>query len=166
VKWFSEYVYLMILNQEDGLDFAITQTTEGERGLQMLWHGIPVASEALGAFVEKTLREDEFWEVWLLRATVTVLQKVKEQVDILASVDVEKGEGTDVRERCYDLAVRLRELEGGLMMEAIEELEKESARLMESEVVTRWFALQQQADGGEEPGVQPTGEEDETEDFT
>jgi hypothetical protein len=164
VKWFSEYVYLMILNQEDGLDFAVTQTIEGERGLQMLWHELPVSSDALGVFVEKTLREDEFWEVWQLRATVTVLQKVREQVDVLAAVDVknvEKGGETDVRERCFDLAVRLRELEGGLMMEAIEELKKESARLMESEVVGRWFALQQQADG-----VQPTGEEDETEDFT
>ena len=167
VNWHSEFLYLSILNQEDGLDFAVAQTTTGERILQMLWKGEHIPSLALSSFVDEVLKRDEYWELFHLRATVTVLERVREQMGILDSVDPEilrEEGGIEVRERCYDLAVRLRELEGRLMSEAVGELEKEIEELSETEVVRRWFEMH--AAGGDEVELEQGVREQDDEDFT
>ena len=167
IEWHSEFVYLSTLNQEDGLDFAVAQTTTGERELQVLWKGTHIPTSSLSTFITSTLKEEEFWEIFHLRATVTILERVRQQLDLLPGVDVEKvvgewrADGEVVRERCVQLAVKLRELEGNLLMSAVSVLEAEIEKLSQSEVVGRWFALQQQEqEDGDEEGAR------EEEDFT
>jgi hypothetical protein len=74
IQWDSEVLCLMNLNEEDGLDFSLT----GESGenLHLMWKDEPVDLIDLRARLEK----DEKWDLFHLRAVVTILTQVERQI--------------------------------------------------------------------------------------
>jgi hypothetical protein len=170
LKWHSEYIYLMTVNQEDGLNFAWAQLTTGERELQMLWHDAPVASTAQ---LSSLLQQDKNYDLFRLRAVAILLERVEGQLEVMVNADVDaaRGEGTDIRERCYKLAAQLRHLEGDFLMDALAVLNREKDELLEGSQAVKAY-LEAQATGGDNEETVEAGEEgkrddaEEAEDFT
>jgi hypothetical protein len=160
LKWHSDYIYLAVINQEDGLEFKWAQRTDGGQDLEMTWNDHPVTTtEALLVL----LKDNEKYDLFHLRAIMVLLQKAEENIDLMANVDVDVaiGEGTNIRESCYVLAMKLVELEGEFLMEAVAGLERERDMLMAgSEVVRAYLAEPAETEEGEGKA------EAEEEDFT
>lgn len=74
IQWDSEVLWLMNLNEEDGLAFSITGDSGEE--LNLMWKGEHVELRNLKA----TLERDGMWDLFLLRAVVTILNQVERQL--------------------------------------------------------------------------------------
>lgn len=118
VKWDSEALWLMILNEEDGLDFKVAAGENGERELYMTWKDAIVNLSDLKGVLQK----DERWELFELRAVVTVLTQVHTHVNELQKYlpdDEDTKNGSEGRVNDIQiLAEHLRESEGCLLLEA------------------------------------------------
>lgn len=71
--------------------------------------------------MRECLEEDDLWEVFQLRAVVLLEERVTDQLDLLLKSTVEKS--AMVRDRPWELAMRLRDLEGDLLQRARKKLE-------------------------------------------
>lgn len=120
IHWDGDYVWLICVNEEDGLDFAIQQTIDGERELKSLWKDEEM--QGLGKFKEM-LETDPMWDVFHLRAVSVLQDRVAMQLQTLYGFEDEfnqtaHGDGESTRERPWQLAKKLRSLEGSLLEEA------------------------------------------------
>ncbi|KIX05431.1 uncharacterized protein Z518_06303 [Rhinocladiella mackenziei CBS 650.93] len=147
VHWESTFVWWTCVNQEDGLDFQVEQTVNGDTELKATWKQNDLHAGALHSL----LLQDRIRDVFVLRAVVIVQQKVENQgMRLAASEDdfdntVVNGQ---VRQSVYETIGRLRKLELELLTRAFETLEKEKARLLESNIVRDYL----------EHGADSTGE--------
>lgn len=73
LKWESPFAYLMVLNEEDGLDFRVLQDTNGERQLRLFWLEEDVTDRS--AEFETLIQQHTLCSVFELR-TVALLQEV------------------------------------------------------------------------------------------
>jgi hypothetical protein len=85
LKWDSEALWLLIVNEEDGLGFTVAQKPDGQREILMTWKEDLTPLHELKSQLEK----EELWEVFLLRATVTVLSRAEAQL-VQLSEETEK----------------------------------------------------------------------------
>jgi hypothetical protein len=142
VEWYSDFIWLVIVNEEDGLDFEILQTTDGNRELQMSWKGEELTDITK---LRDLLEKEALWEVYQLRAAAIIQQRVEVQLNALHEFNkeaqtIEYGEGTEIRERSFELAAKLHELENELVWKANVSLEKEVEELSNTETVRRYIA--------------------------
>lgn len=125
-SWESQFVWLMCVNEEDGLDFRMAQREGGERELTMRWKGVKMEdASGLGGLLEK---EEGMWPVFRLRAVSTVQERVEAQLRELRrsrSTRQAAMEETAVGDRPYRLAMRLCSLEQDLLERAYGDLEDE-----------------------------------------
>lgn len=126
VEWYSDFIYLVVVNEEDGLEFRVSQTVDGGRELQTLWKETELQDPST---LGDILRRNPLWDVYQLRAVVLIQQRVEKQIiSLINTQDVESfeyGEDKAIRKRPRGLAVRLRQLEMRLLEMANESLEKE-----------------------------------------
>lgn len=125
VHWDSNFVWWTCINQEDGLDFKLAQTTDGDQELQALWNGQTLDPENL----ETTLQHDPKWELFRLRAAVTIQARVEKQGELLStSQDAFDEASTSMsgeKRFSYETIRHLRKLELKLLMTSYEALERE-----------------------------------------
>lgn len=122
IDWEGPFVWLLCINEEDGLEFKILQNVDGEQELQALWKENEITNVSV---IEKTLEKEALWDVFNLRAISTLQARVEQQLiklersteDFDATMNGETGEST------YDHVMRLRDLEETLMLQAYEEFE-------------------------------------------
>jgi hypothetical protein len=126
VEWYSDFIYLIVVNEEDGLEFRVAQTIDGDRELQTLWKDTELRDKTK---LKAILQEDPMWDVYQLRAVVLIQQRVEEQIDSLLKTkdveDFEYGENEAIRKGPRALAVRLRQLELKLLEMSYKMLEEE-----------------------------------------
>lgn len=120
VTWDGEYIWLICVNEEDGLSFQIQQTVDGEGELIATWKDEPV--HGFAGF-QSILEQDPMWDIYHLRAVSVLQDRVASQLQQLYESDDEidaakHGDGTDIRDRAWHLAKRLRSLESGLLEKA------------------------------------------------
>ncbi|KAF2224927.1 hypothetical protein BDZ85DRAFT_233174 [Elsinoe ampelina] len=148
VRWEGEWVWLVVVNEEDGLEFMVQRTVEGEEELRGFWKG----EEIKGAVELKgRLEGDERWDLWRLRAVSVLQGRVEEQLAELYGCEdevngMDYGEGTDIPEDVRNMAMKLRELEGNLLEKAYAFFEEEKEKLAVSEVVTKYLAAMNTGD--------------------
>ncbi|KAB8338916.1 hypothetical protein FH972_021856 [Carpinus fangiana] len=123
VHWVSDYVWIICVNEEDGLQFKVAQTTDGGRELQVFWkeRQLETLSE-----LEEILRDEQQWDLFQLRAIATIQPRVIEQLDNL--LETEPGlenQHVNVREGPAALARELRRLEIALLRRATQHFENE-----------------------------------------
>ncbi|QDS76005.1 hypothetical protein FKW77_004690 [Venturia effusa] len=150
VEWVSEYVYLIVVNEEDGLEFEVLQTTDGGRELRVSWKGDSLSD--IGT-LPSLLEKEELWPVFQLRAAAIIQARVEEQLASMEAFsdelqNIRFGEGTDIREKPRDLAVKLHVLEKELCRKASQALAMEVEALSGTEIVKRYIA---EMNGGGEP---------------
>lgn len=130
VIWDGAYIWLICVNEEDGLSFQIQQTVEGTRELIATWQDEPVHGfEGFRSILEK----DPLWDIYQLRAISILQERVASQLqDLYGSDDrvdaAQHGNGTDIRDRPWHLAKRLRLLESELLEKAYSHYEDQVSR--------------------------------------
>ncbi|PVI05271.1 SET domain-containing protein [Periconia macrospinosa] len=149
ILWESDFIWLVIINEEDGLDFKVKQTTDGKREVQCIWneHELDDITK-LRSQLEKT----PLWDVFRLRAVVLVQNRVDEQVDTLRATGEPDASAT-VRKGPLELAGQLRALELQMLQKATSSLENEKAKLLDSETVSRYLGLIEEVGGSAEEEV-------------
>ncbi|KAF9692861.1 hypothetical protein EKO04_009263 [Ascochyta lentis] len=150
IEWESDFIWLVIVNEEDGLDFKIRQTVDGKREIQALWKDVDLDDTSK---LRDYLLGDPLWDVYQLRATVLLQGRVEMQIETLKETGTPQKEAS-VREVPWRLAEKLRKLELEMLERTIEAFEIQKSRLLESATVQQYLGL-----GAE-------GEEDEEVDFT
>ena len=126
--WHSDYVWLIVTNEEDGLDFLVARKTDGSRDLHMLYDGEHLQQTSdLG----DRLRKHPLWDIFQLRAVTIVQERIEAQLHALSVSEPKVQEvlqgigGSVVRDGPRELALRLRDLEGKLLQQCLEALEQE-----------------------------------------
>lgn len=130
-EWTGDFIWLLCVGQDDGLQFRVAMTTDGQEEVEATFDGHSVKS---ASDLRQVLEQSPLWSVYKLRAVVILQQRVFDQMQVLHSTQDELEEvphgdnSTVVREQQYQLAMQLRRLEFELMSEAYEGLEMQVSR--------------------------------------
>ncbi|KAF2851739.1 SET domain-containing protein [Plenodomus tracheiphilus IPT5] len=136
IGWESDFIWLVVINEEDGLDFKVRQTLDGKREVQAFWQESELDTSKLREFLEA----DAAWDIFQLRATVLLQNRVEMQIEKLQQMQGVVREPT-VRDVPWNLAARLRELELDMLKRAVTALETQKTQLIESETVQRYLGM-------------------------
>lgn len=123
IGWEGSYIWLSVINEEDGLNFKLLQDGNGERELQASWKDevLPDMSQ-----LESLARNEPLWDVFNLRAITTLQNRVEQQLFRLEEskqyIEELLKEKT-IEQITRDNATRLRDLEETLMLHAYEVFE-------------------------------------------
>ncbi|KAK8209302.1 hypothetical protein IWZ01DRAFT_437088 [Phyllosticta capitalensis] len=146
-SWMSEFIWLVIVNEEDGLEFQVLQTNDGGRELQVFWKEEKLEEPHK---LEELLKAHPLWEVFQLRAVALIQDRVESQLRVLHSTEndvrgVDK-DGELVRQGVWNLAMRFRDLERDLLERSYGDLEEEKEKLLATGTVQQYLAEQQEED--------------------
>jgi hypothetical protein len=127
IDWHGDFIWLVVVNEEDGLDFKVRQTTDGKRDIQSFWRD----SELDTSKLRQHLEEDEAWDVFQLRATVLLQNRIDAQIETLRGAADIKREAS-VREMPWKLAKQLRSLELDMLQRAASVFDKQVSAILSS----------------------------------
>ncbi|KAL7914832.1 hypothetical protein GGI35DRAFT_474545 [Trichoderma velutinum] len=139
-QWNSPFLYLLVLNEEDGLAFRIAQDTSGERQLKLLWQDEDVTDRTNE--LETLVQNHDLYQVFKLRAVAVLEERVAMQLDRISSelsygATEQPQAANQPRAECMLAAETLRDLETQVLQGVAEALENEKARLLlDARVVT------------------------------
>lgn len=133
--WDSPIVWWACVNEEDGLEIGVTQTTEGTRELETIWKGKKIQAPTQ---LRDLLATDPAWEIFHLRAVVLVLERLEAQLSVLQETEEvlnnlrenEKLFNNLFRPEIFALIERLRTLEAELLEQAVNDLIKQVSILL------------------------------------
>ncbi|WEW56812.1 hypothetical protein PRK78_002267 [Emydomyces testavorans] len=150
INWESPFVWWACVNEEDGLGFEVLQSNNGEREIKAAWKGKEIeASEKL----RDILKREDLWDVYQLRATVIIQERVAAQLEMLqASHECvqewqDKVDETTIRSSVWDTAMKLRALEEEFLAKGNSDLEDKKLELANSPTVQQY--LKQCSCGGD-----------------
>ncbi|KAK4696695.1 hypothetical protein P7C71_g1268, partial [Lecanoromycetidae sp. Uapishka_2] len=139
IDWEGSFVWLLCVNEEDGLEFKVLQNQEGGRELQALWKEKDITD--LSQLLE-ILKQERLWDVFHLRAIATLQTRVEQQ---LFRLEGSKGYIDDLSEiepldsGIYLNAMKLRDLERSLLLHASDNFKMKKSELLESKVVQEYL---------------------------
>ncbi|KAF8429244.1 hypothetical protein EV426DRAFT_557602 [Tirmania nivea] len=193
IAWLSSEIWLLSTNADDGLEFKVLQQTDGSQELVLYWRDDTEMDGGEGVLIDdmdtlrRCLEKSNLWEVFHLRAIVTLqqvvadkLQQLRESEEVFTTI-VESAKRSSilnqtgtiehqekVREGVVTLARELKERERRLLSKSITWFEEEKERLAKTEVVQRYLAKAQEGQEEQEGRGDGRGDgrEDEEEDFS
>ncbi|KAJ0148276.1 hypothetical protein HZ326_9080 [Fusarium oxysporum f. sp. albedinis] len=121
ISWQCPFVYLMCLNEEDGLEFRVLQGTNGERELRLFWQEEDATARA-NDFGD-LIKNHPLCQIFRLRA-VSVLHEVVTNHLMQLSSEISHDEleplrrAGQVRDGRLQLAQKLREIEASVLESA------------------------------------------------
>lgn len=123
-SWESDYIWLVCVNEEDGLRFDFAVTNDGEHELKVLWKGKELDDTAS---LRRLLAADPLWEIFNLRAVALIQGRIEEQLQIMHDSRrlLRERQDTAVKSHPQALATRLHVLELDLLERAYADLEEE-----------------------------------------
>lgn len=129
--WESGFVWWACVNEEDGLNFQVLQTLEGQRELRATWKGQPLSPDTTS--LEDLVLSDSQKDVFKLRANVIIQTRLERQLSLLEETasafdEVEhdpSGDRTGIRSEVYETIRRLRGLEIDLLRRGLKDLSQE-----------------------------------------
>ena len=120
IGWESDFIWLIVINEEDGLDFKVRQTIDGKRDIQAFWNDEELDTSKLHAMIQS----NPAWDVFQLRAVVLLQQRVEVQIERLQGMQNTTRE-TSIRDAPWTLAERLRSLELEMLERTIPAFERQ-----------------------------------------
>lgn len=136
-NWSAPFVYLMCLNEEDGLRFGLLQETDGTRQLKLFWQEEDVTD--IADTFHSLIRGHELRQIFELRAVTVVLERLEQQLESLkAHVDAERMPGL-ARAEMLQSASHLRRLELDLLGRTARVLEARRDNLLAEDSVVRYL---------------------------
>ncbi len=126
--WEGPYIWLLCINEEDGLEFRTLQTNDGERELKVFWNDTEITDAST---IGLLLKQHPLWDVFRLRVVTILQERVESQLMSLerSKTRLESNEHSYSSEsislsiRRYVL--RLRDLEESLLLQAYQEFENQ-----------------------------------------
>jgi hypothetical protein len=109
------------INEEDGLDFKLRQTVDGQREIQGFWKEQELDDTTK---IRAYLEQDPLWDIYQLRAIVLLQNRVEAQLHTLQNFG-DPPRDASVREGPWQLAERLRSLESQVLQKAMVEFEEQ-----------------------------------------
>ncbi|CAL8575732.1 hypothetical protein XPA_001637 [Xanthoria parietina] len=139
VDWDGDFIWLVCVNEEDGLRFRLLQTVDGERELKMFWNDKEISRESN---LRDLLKDEQLWDVFQLRAVATLQNRVEQQLLALEKVKASKSSMHEFQEGGHPHfhVIELRELEEKLMLQAYEDFEHKKNALLASRVIQDYLA--------------------------
>jgi hypothetical protein len=126
VEWYSDFIWLVCVNEEDGLEFRVLQTNDGGRELKTYWKDKELDDTSA---LRRLLEQDPLWEVFQLRAVVLIQQRIEEQLQVLYETSndarFQNEDDQAIRLAPRELALKLRDLESKLLEKAYASLDTE-----------------------------------------
>ncbi|KAJ6783163.1 hypothetical protein PWT90_03734 [Aphanocladium album] len=140
--WESSFVYLMCLNEEDGLDFRILQDDAGDRQLRLFWQEEDVTEQAND--FETLLQDHPLQALFQLRAVSVVQERAASQLEKLEAApsgsQLEPLVAAEIiDEEHVNVVSTLKDIERTVLEAVVAELEEEKSRLVEHESVVAYF---------------------------
>lgn len=123
--WEGPFVWLLCVNEEDGLEFQLLRTTDDKRELQVLWHGVEIRDISK---LDSVLRAEPLWDLYNLRAIMTLQDRTKLQLALLDINDpqINREDLSEISVNHHRRqALKLRDLEQTLMIQACEDFEQQ-----------------------------------------
>ena len=132
ISWDSDFIWIICVNEEDGLSFKVQQTVSGDTDLVAFWKGDELTDTSkLGTI----LQQDPHWDLYRLRAVCIMQARVRGQLSLLVDSEV-------LIQRCltdpyHTLTYRNQILMGSKRLRTLEgELLNNADSFFESEVST------------------------------
>ena len=124
-EWESPFLYLMCLNEEDGLDFKVLQQNDGSRSqLRVFWQDADVTEQT--STFEALVSQHELADVFKLRVVALLHDRIRQQLERLyESDDAVQSLASMLSERCQGAALQLRKAEAKVLEEAFSALDLE-----------------------------------------
>jgi hypothetical protein len=115
IGWESDFIWLAVVNEEDGLDFKIRQTIDGTREIQAFWKEGELGDTSK---MREHLQQDPAWDVFQLRAVVLTQSRLEVQI---GTIQATQGltQHNSIRDVPWKLAERLRGLELAMLERAM-----------------------------------------------
>ncbi|KAM0333435.1 hypothetical protein ACHAQA_002096 [Verticillium albo-atrum] len=141
VTWKSPFAWLLCLNEEDGLAFAILQEVGGGRDLNVFWQDEEVTARANDW--ETLVSYHPQYKIFRLRVVAVLEDRVTSQLERMqAGADLRDeplGESQIIHTGCVDAARTLRDQEASVLEAAARALEEEKAELLADESVLAYL---------------------------
>ncbi|KAJ3483653.1 hypothetical protein NLG97_g7256 [Lecanicillium saksenae] len=140
--WESSFVYLMCLNEEDGLDFRILQDDAGDRQLRLFWQDDDVTERAND--FETLLQDHPLQPLFQLRAVSVIQERAASQLEKLEAApsgdQLEPLVAAEIIDQEHvNVVSTLKDIERSVLEAVVAELEEEKSRLVEHESVVAYF---------------------------
>ncbi|KAI1418728.1 SET domain-containing protein [Hypoxylon sp. FL1857] len=135
--WSAPFVYLMCLNEEDGLQFRVLQETDGSRHLKMFWQDADVTR--VPNTIKDLIRDHELYEIFELRVITVILNIIEQQLHELTYSRDGAGEPESVREEIWQAVSCLKSLESSVLKKSQEALEEQRNQLLEHDTVVEYL---------------------------
>jgi hypothetical protein len=88
IQWECPFLYFMLLNEEDGLEFRMLQQTDGSRShLKVFWQGSDVTDKT--TTFESLISDHPLSDVFKLRAVALLQDRIRQQLERLYESDDE-----------------------------------------------------------------------------
>ncbi|KAK2855678.1 hypothetical protein FQN49_004949 [Arthroderma sp. PD_2] len=140
--WQSKFVWWVCVNEEDGLEFRVLQSNDGGRELRVFWKGEQITGSRQLCDI---LAEDPKWDIFQLRAVVTIQERVGNQLALLQASNeyvrgwADKVDDSLIRRSVWDTIMKLRILEEKLLRNSNDDLDEKKLELLESETVQAYL---------------------------
>ncbi|KAK8124525.1 uncharacterized protein PG998_000284 [Apiospora kogelbergensis] len=155
--WSAPFAYLMCLNEEDGLNFAVLQETDGSQQLKLFWQDDDATGHSHD--VKSLIEGHELCKVFELRVVTVVLEQLQQQLEGLKlSVNSRKYPGP-TREDVVRTVMHLRAVEQDLLERMVGSLEGQRDELFSDDSVLAYL-------GSMEPTPNDEGGQVADEDFS
>ena len=121
--WESSFIWLLCVNEEDGLDFKLLQINDSERELQAYWKEKEIENMLQ---LSSLLEAEPLWDIFNLRAISTLQNRVEKQLFILKCSKKYIKEILETwkhDDNARNNALKLRDLEETLLLHAYEDFE-------------------------------------------
>ncbi|KAI1808033.1 SET domain-containing protein [Daldinia bambusicola] len=138
-RWTGPFVYLMCLNEEDGLEFRVLQMTDRSQHLALLWQGVDITDAP--STLKDIIRDHELYQVFELRALVVVLDIVEKQLDKLLSTQNGDSSPDLVTGEVYHATSRLRSLETDILRKCVQTFNEQKAKLLQDDTVVEYLTM-------------------------
>ncbi|KAL9600198.1 MAG: hypothetical protein Q9219_003341 [cf. Caloplaca sp. 3 TL-2023] len=123
IDWEGDFIWLICVNEEDGLGFRLLQPVAGENELEMSWKEQNLIDVSR---LRELLEKDPHWEIFRLRAIVILQERAEKQL-----LALERSENDDsimrrdsnLNNSSFQSILRLRKLEKQLMLQAYQAFE-------------------------------------------
>ena len=118
IEWESPFLYLMCLNEEDGLEFKVLQQNDGSRSqLRVFWQGADVTEQT--TTFEALISAHELEYVFRLRVVALLQDHIRQPLERLyESEDAVQSLASTLNTQCQSAALQLRKAEAKLLEQA------------------------------------------------
>ncbi|KAI1875386.1 hypothetical protein JX265_004444 [Neoarthrinium moseri] len=158
VAWSAPFVYLMCLNEEDGIQFGLLQENDGTRHLRLYWQEEDVTDRC--ADFETLIGDHELSPIFHLRAITVIMERISQQAETLESNPAQPNLPGLVRAEILGTVSQLREAELDLMQRTLQALESKRDALLKNDRVVAYLGSMEAAQNEGLAAQSSNGEDD------